>query len=298
MPSPCLGVGLTIKSKHPLMEDIPAGLDEMAAIGVDFVELPLHEFDIVVGGRILAERLRALKATLADRPFRYTLHGHLGINLMEEPFRMPLHRELLARNIEIAAELGCLHLVIHSGFVHPVQAPGIEAAYGRQRDELARAGDVARDHGIHICVENIFTDDGRHTALPGRLAKELAAIGHPHVWATFDFSHGYLHATDLGADYLAEVVALAPHARHLHLHDSFGRPDDFWTYTPTERLAFGIGDLHLPLGWGSIPWDVIAETARFPQDVVANIELNPRYWSQARETVARARAFAEKLVRA
>jgi sugar phosphate isomerase/epimerase len=298
MPSPSLGVGLSIKSNDPLMLDLPAGLDEMATLGVDFVELPLQDFDIVVGGRVLQDRLRSLKAMLADRPFRFTLHGHLGINLMEDAFRMPLHREILARNIEIAAELGCLHLVIHSGFVRSTQFPGIEDAYRRQRDELAETGDLARAHGVHVCVENIFSDDGRHTALPGRLAAEIAAVGHPHIWATFDFSHGYLHSTDLGADYLTEVKALTPYAKHLHLHDSFGRPDDFWTYTMTERLAFGIGDLHLPLGWGSIPWDTIANEARFPQDVVANIELNHRYWSEVRETIARARAFAERLVRA
>ena len=296
MTSPSLGVGLSVACKEPLMQDLPAALDEMADIGVEFVELPLQDFDIVVGSRILRNRLATLKGMLANRPFRTTLHGHLGINLMEEPFRLPLHREGLERNIEIAAELGCLHLVIHTGLVPKVQAPGMDEAYRRQREELSRAGDIARDHGVVICVENLFSDDGRMTALPSRLAAELAAINHSHIRATFDFSHGYLHSTDMGARYIDEVMALAPFAKHLHLHDSFGRPDDFWCYTNTERLAFGIGDLHLPLGWGSVPWDEIAAKARFPHDLVANIELNHRYWSEVHETVARARDFAARLV--
>lgn len=291
-----LGVGLSVDVKDPNWRDLGAAMDEAVEAGCEFVELPMHKLDIVMGARIHRERLAAVRSIVRARQVGTTLHGHLGINLMEEPHHLPLHRDVLAANIEVAAELGAIHLVMHSGFVRQGAAGGVEAAYRRQRDTLAEMGDVAKAHGVTICVENIFEFDGvRITALPSRLAAELAAISHPNVMATFDFGHGYLYCGMLGTDFLEEVKALAPFAKHLHLHDCFGRPKEFWTYTVSEDLAFGSGDLHLPLGWGDLPFERIAAEARFPAGIVADIELQFRYWSELRPTIAAARAFAEKL---
>jgi sugar phosphate isomerase/epimerase len=225
------------------------------------------------------------------------MHGHLAINLMDEVHRLPLHRELLGANIEIAAALGVVHLVVHSGFARAGQAAAIEDAYSRQREALRAAGEIAKAAGVVICLENIFEFTGeRVTALPGRLAQELAGIAHPNVMATFDFSHGHLHCAMLGEDFMTEARALAPFAKHLHVHDSFGRPADFWTFSQTEALAFGTGDLHLPVGWGSVPFDSIAAECRFPEGIVANIELQDRYWSELGPCIEATRAFAEKIV--
>lgn len=291
-----LGVGLSVAVNDPNWQDLGRNINEAIEAGVTFVELPLQRLDIVAGGRVLHGRLRDVRTVAAGRGARYTLHGHLGINLMDEVHRFALHRELLKVNIEIAAELACLHLVVHSGFARRGSAPAIEDAYARQREALAVAGDLAKSVGVTVCVENIFEFEGlRDTALPSRLATELARIDHSHIRATFDFSHGYLHSGMMGADFLAEAMALAPYARHLHVHDSFGRPSDFWTYTETEALAFGAGDLHLPPGWGTVPFDRIAAECAFPSGVVANIELQHRYWSELGPSIAATRAFAEKI---
>ncbi|NKE47073.1 sugar phosphate isomerase/epimerase [Roseomonas frigidaquae] len=289
-------LSLTIQVKDPDWADLPAALDDAAALGVEIAELPLHALDVIVGGRIQDRRLADVRRICAGRGLGYVLHGHLGINLMEDPFRVPLHLEVLRANIAAAAALECRNLVIHSGFVPTVQSAGIEAAFDRQREHLSRMGDVARDHGVTLCVENIFEFTGiKATALPGRLAKELRAIAHPNVMATFDISHGWLHCGQWGVDFLEEARALAPLSRHLHLHDSFGRPNDFWTYSVTEALAFGIGDLHLPMGWGSIPWDSLAEACTWPDDLVADVEVNHRYRSAFPEAIAASRAWAARL---
>lgn len=115
--------------------------------------------------------------------------------------------------------------------------------------------------------------------------------------ATLDFSHSYLKLDFDGRRdaFLAEVKALAPFARHLHIHDSFGRQDDIWMFTDGERAAYGHGDLHLPVGWGDIPWDAIMEECRFPEGVLFNIELKHRYWYAAQETVDATKALAAKV---
>jgi sugar phosphate isomerase/epimerase len=291
------GIGLSIRCADPNWRDLARNIDEALEAGVTFVELPLHQLDIVAGGRILTERLEQVQTITRGRGAGYTMHGHLAINLMDEPHRLPLHRELLEANIEISAALGVLHLVVHSGFARAGQASSIEDAYGRQREALRAAGEIAKAAGVIICLENIFEFTGeRVTALPGRLAQELAAIAHPNVTATFDLSHGHLHCAMLGADFMTEARALAPFAKHLHVHDSFGRPADFWTFSQTEALAFGTGDLHLPVGWGSVPFDRIAAECRFPSAVVADIELQDRYWSELHPCIEATRAFADKIL--
>lgn len=114
--------------------------------------------------------------------------------------------------------------------------------------------------------------------------------------ATIDFSHAYLKLDFDGRReaYLDEIAALAPYARHLHMHDSFGRQDDIWMFTEGERLAYGHGDLHLPVGWGDIPFDRLMEICRFAPGVVFNIELKERYWYAAPECVAATKALAGK----
>ena len=290
------GVGISVEAGPPDLSAIAAKLDAVQALGVDTIELPTYDWDLIVGGRIRKEALAKLKAACAGRGVTYTVHGPLAINFLDEPFRLPRHFEVLQASIEVAAELGAIHYVAHSGLMPMTQQPGIEDAYRRQREWLTRAGHVAEAHGLYLCVENLFgVYEGKvHSATPAKLAAELTATGHSHVAATLDFSHAHLNLGFAGGALVEEVAALAPLAKHLHLHDSFGRQDDVWMYTEAERVAYGHGDLHLPVGWGDIPWNAIMERCIFPQGVVFNIELHPRFMSVAKECVEATRALAAK----
>jgi sugar phosphate isomerase/epimerase len=266
------------------------------ALGVEAIELPTYDMDIVIGGRIRGPQLEALKRACAGRDIVYSVHGPLSINFMDEAWRLPRHMEVLEASLEVAAEVGAGNYVVHSGLIRTQQADGIEAAYERQREWLAKAGDVARQHGLTLCVETLFAGfEGKaHASSPSRLAAELEAIGHPNVMATLDFSHAYLKLDFDGRReaFVEEVKALAPFAQHLHVHDSFGRQDDIWMFTEGERLAYGHGDLHLPVGWGDIPWQTLMAECSFPQGVLFNIELKQRYWYAAQETVHATKAIA------
>lgn len=287
------GVGYSIRASSPDFEDLGSKLDEAERLGVDFVELPIFAWTLIMNGRVLPERLDRLVAATADRPFGYTVHGPLAVNLMEHPRHQARHQAYLEAAIDVAGALGAVTLVVHTGCVR--EEGEVDAAYARQRAALARAGDRAGRHGITLCVENIFRfEPMRETALPSRLAAEIAAIDHPHVRATLDFSHAFLRATDAEADYFAEISALAPYARHLHVHDSFGRPATSWAADEAERAALGEGDLHLPLGWGSIDWDQVAARCRFDGGAVVNLELHRRYWSELPHQIPVLRALADR----
>lgn len=292
------GTGISAHKRANDLSDFADELDMIEALGVASVELPTYDMDIVVGGRVRRPQLEALTRACAGRAVAYTVHGPLSINFMDEAWRLPRHFEVLKASLEVAAAVDAGHYVIHSGLTPVRQGQALEAAYDRQRDWLSKAGDVAADLGLTLCVETLFGgfEGAVHASSPRQLAAELAAIDHPSVMATLDFSHSYLKLDfdGLRDTFLDEIAALAPYARHLHVHDSFGLQDDIWMFSEGERLAFGHGDLHLPVGWGDIPWDRVVESCRFPEGVVFNIELNQRYWHVAQECVDAVKALAAR----
>jgi sugar phosphate isomerase/epimerase len=280
--------GISAHKRANNLSDFGAELDMIEELGVGSIELPIYDMDIVIGSRIRQPQLAAFLQACRGRECNYSVHGPLAINFMDEAWRLPRHLDVLAAALDVTAAVGAANYVIHAGIVPVQQSQGIEDAYSRQREWLAKGGDLAIERGVTLCVETLFTDDGtRHTATPARLAHELAMICHPAVMATIDISHAYLRLDFEGRrdSLVQEIAALAPFGKHLHIHDSFGRQDDIWMFTEGERLAFGHGDLHLPVGWGDIPWSGIMAACVFPQGAVFNIELKDRYWYAAQECV-------------
>lgn len=287
--------GISAHKRANDLSDFGAELDMIEELGVESIELPVYDMDIVVGARIRQPQLAALLKACRGRKCNYSVHGPLAINFMDEAWRLPLHLDVLAASLDITAAVGATNYVVHAGIVPMQQSQGIEDAYLRQREWLTKGGDLAAERGVTLCVETLFTDDGtRHTATPARLAHELAAISHPAVMATIDVSHAYLRLDFEGrrSDLVQEIAALSPFGKHLHIHDSFGRQDDIWMFTEGERLAFGHGDLHLPVGWGDIPWSAIMAACIFPHGAVFNIELKDRYWYAAEECVDAVKGIA------
>lgn len=292
------GTGISAHKRANDLSDFGAELDMIEGLGVEAIELPTYDMDIVIGGRIRRPQLEALKRACAGRDVVYSVHGPLAINFMDEAWRLSRHLEVLEASLEVAAEVGAENYVVHSGLVQTQQGDGVEAAYERQREWLTKGGEIARQHGLILCVETLFAGfEGKALASsPARLAAELRTIGHPNVMATLDFSHAYLKLDFDGrrADFVDEVKELAPLARHLHVHDSFGRQDDIWMFTDGERLAYGHGDLHLPVGWGDIPWERLMDECTFPEGVLFNIELKERYWYAAQEAVDGTKELASR----
>jgi sugar phosphate isomerase/epimerase len=264
--------------EDPYFEQLRQDLDEAAALRVEFVELPFFAMDLIAGGRILPGQLRRLKEAIAGRGVSFTAHGPIGVNFMHPRDAFQRHLQVARATIEVAAEIGAAHLVFHTGHTPAQDEAAIEEAYAAQRDALFSLGEIAVIHSLIVAVENIFVmETGSHTALPSRLAREIEAIGHPNVRGCLDFSHGAIACKAQGADYLAEARALARLSRHLHIHDSFGDPTHLRTHSRPERVAYGLGDLHLPIGWGNLPFQEMMKAFEFEPDAIFNLELPTQY---------------------
>lgn len=256
----------------------PRALDEMlravSAAGFTHAEIDAGLWDVLLGGRINGREL-ARYVEVLDRhrgDIRYTLHGANDLNLFDTTER-ELHERLLRASLELAKAVGAEAMAYHPGVrLKPPAGASIHMLelMKYEREALAAIADEVSSWGGRIGVETWYAvgDVGYSYAIfPDQLAAQVEAIDHPAIGVCLDFGHLFLAAHWFGFDYLEGVARLAPVVNHFHLHDVFG------ILTESESAELGYGDLHLPPGWGAIPFDDLFSTIAFPRSPVFMIEL-------------------------
>jgi sugar phosphate isomerase/epimerase len=103
---------------------------------------------------------------------------------------------------------------------------------------------------------------------PEQLVRQVEEIAHPNVGICIDFGHVYLASHWYGFDYVEGIRTLAPHTIHFHVQD-LTAIDATGDGSPT----LGRGDLHLPPGWGDIPFDAVFSSIDFPRNPIFNVEI-------------------------
>ena len=175
-----------------------------------------------------------------------------------------------------------------------------------ERETLAELGEFAREEGVTICVENtgprvdeealwemarrvrVKGVDLFYRIAPGgditlynyggvieRLVDQVKGVGEENVGLTFDFGHAYIASRYYGFDFFDAIELARPLIKHVHIHDNFGRPAGV-DRRPIALISEGKGDLHMPIGWGGIPYREVFSRLKGYQGVVL-LELKPRY---------------------
>lgn len=288
--STILGMGFEVTSTNGEFASVEEELGVLADIGADYAEISLTSIDLIAGGRIIPERRERLKACTKSFDLKYTVHGLVSSNFMD-PETCGYQLAAAKALVQLCDDIGARILVQHGGSLRSHQLAERGNADRREREALAELADYARGYGVRIALENIFTgQEGQYRQSPSELADTVRAVDHPNLIALLDFSHAYIEATYRGLDFYAEIAAMAPVTGHLHLHDSFGRPQGFFKpYFPAENTALGIGDLHMPLGWGDIDWQRIFTELTFLPDTVMLMEIDRRYRAEQPQSLSIAR---------
>ncbi len=279
-------IGFTVAERD--LDRLDRQLGRLEAIGADAAELAVTPLSCLVGGRVIADRLAAVRKVVRRRSLRITLHGVLAMNFMDES-HAPLHRAVASGTLALADALGAPLVVVHPGWLSAVTATARgEDLRAREREGLTWMAGQAAARGITLGLENmpviLETLDGHHTSYaqdPLRLADQIRAINHPALRATMDLSHAYQASRHFGWDLGERLALMAPLTRHLHLHDSMGRPQTLRDLFPGEAQVFGMGDLHLPLGWGDLPYDTVLPALPLPAPISATLETAPDRFDDA-----------------
>ncbi len=252
-----------------------------------FADAALSQLYVTLAGRDNTTRAEALAAVCMQHKLKYTLHAPIAVNFMESA-HTDLHRAVLASTVSFGKRIAASLVVLHPGRTSPqIDGADRQTLLQRERDELRRAADLAGKAGMRLGLENLNPDrrmmSGSITSYaldPMQLGEQIERVGHEHVTGVLDFGHGWLAAARLGFDYHAAITAFAPYVGHLHVTDNCGLPLTYPDAGEDERIAYGMGDLHLPIGWGSVPYDQVLPGFAPRPGTVAILELAARHQEQ------------------
>lgn len=252
--------------------------------GFDFVELRMDagEF-VIVNGRPVFD-VGDARARLDDHGLLCTVHSCWGVNLADDANR-PAWETCILGTLEVSRMLGALRVVVHPGFVSSeLDADARGCAFEAELAAFRRIAERAEALDLTVVVENLNpTPDvvaGRclyPCVEPRNVIALVEAIASPHLKMVLDVGHYCLavtngYAAEFGTSEAKGLIA------HVHLHDNLGRVT---TREPRyeEALQIGVGDLHLPLGFGLVPG--LIEDGRVPGIGAATVNyelMDERYW--------------------
>ena len=270
-----------------LAEDLGA----LKSAGTDFVEIWPQNLGVILGGSLDTNRLRAVGELLLGAELSYTVHAPLEVNLMDLT-NHGLQREVLDASLRFAESIGAEVVVCHAG-----QRVGARDARYSMGDQLSaeqaalrEAGGLAEEFGVTIAVENYYPERPilrgavyDYSVWPSQLAEQISTVDHPAVGICLDVGHAALAAGFFGFDFIEECATISPLVRHVHLHDNLQRTNLTGEPQVSEHTAFGLGDLHLPPGRGTIPLEDLFRRMDFPEEPSCCVELSPEHFSSAPE---------------
>jgi sugar phosphate isomerase/epimerase len=266
-------------------------------VGPDFVEVWPQNLGVILGGRLATNRMRTVKDLLLEADLEYTVHAPLEVNLMDLTSH-GLQREVLDASLRFAHVIGAGVVVCHAG-----QRVGARDARHSLRDQLSaeisalrEAGELAGELGLTIAVENYYPEQPilrgtvyDYSVWPSQLAEQISTVGQPAVGICLDVGHAALAAGVFGFDYIEECAAAAPLVRHVHLHDNLQRTNLTGEPAVSEHTVYGLGDLHLPPGRGTIPLGDLFRRMNLPENPSCCVELSPELFSLVPEALQSAR---------
>ena len=253
-------------------------------IGFDYVEIPIHGVDGVIGGELNFNNMKKVKEALRKHHLKATVHCPDPLNLREGDFE--LNQKVFKSSIEFTSGVGAEILVYHAGNFKTSKQTSQHQDLARRKEikALESLSDFAAERGVQICVENV-------AGSLEELVKIVGEVDRENVGITCDFGHAFLFYSACGkeGDFLESIKKAAPYLRHVHIHDNFGRfTSDFVLDSLTtpyiDRLPFGEGDLHMPPGMGKIPYNKIIPLIKGYRGVVI-MEIDPRYKDFYREAL-------------
>lgn len=237
-------------------ERLAATLAEAAEAGLKWVEMSMGPLDLLFDGRLHLARAKAVVRDVEQSGLAVTVHQPSVLDLRTTD-DVEVMRRTLHSTVELCELVEAPILVVH------FEAPGPWPELERQFEELLLEAAEAAET-VTLAVENIEIAPSRH------VVDLVSRLDHPRIGMTWDIGHDVVAADGFGYDPEESARVCAPYVVHVHAQDNFGRFErlrvhDRAAYSRAGELhwsALGRGDLHLPIGWGIIPFERLLEPLR------------------------------------
>lgn len=304
-----IGIGINVKLINGSLKALKNALDKAKNAGFDVVELPLHGLDVIVGGGIRDQRLKEIRNILKDYPFAYSVHCPESLNLMNLE-GIAVEKAVLKSSVEFSHEIGARILVYHPGrFKSEVEIllsqrkkmSALEKTElkKKERDILKEFSLILRQAKVVLGMENArpFIGEKGYTYAEdiGELVRQVKDIGEENIGITLDIGHAYLSTNFYQQDFIKTITKVKPWLKHIHLHDNFGCPSYFQEKDQDLLVAHGRGDMHMPPGWGKIPFEKAIEILE-PAGCFLVMEVRSRYFEYIKESRQRLEALIDGLL--
>jgi len=260
--------------------DLANTIAEVTDTGFDGMELALSSLGVVFGGRIIASELRQLVKITETSNAHFTLHAPLSLNFLDAD-HIHSHIAVGRACIDVAEAIGATTVVLHPGWVHPSElAEHRTILMETECQHLHELAIYAKNRGTKIALENMpmlpkdkadkLTTYG---LIPNDIAQQAKNIDLPSMTTCLDVSHAAIAATALSQNLQNQIHSMAPHIGHIHLHDSCAQPGNLLSWVPEDNLTFGYGDMHLPLGWGTLDFESLLKNLPVQKDTSITLEI-------------------------
>ena len=264
--------------------------------GFSFAEIPIHGMDCLLNGSLCRSRVAATRKALSAYPLGYTVHSPDHLNLADET-DPETHARALRSTIDFASEIGA-RLVVYHGSARaggradaasiamaemPISPPRHQlscAPSGPTRSTGWERWPTTPPRAASPWQSRTFSDSPRARSAyridPRQLAAVVAAVDSPALGICFDFGHAFISAGEVGFTMEEALRAVKPRLAHVHIHDNFGKPS-IPNARPIDMMFRGAGDLHMPPGWGAIPYESLFPIFAGDFRGVFTLELQPRF---------------------
>jgi sugar phosphate isomerase/epimerase len=244
-----LGVNVDTRRISGSLAKLERELEFFSEVGFEYVEIPPAGLDVIMKGELVPTRVKKVRQILSKFDFKYTVHAPDVVNLRR--LTNPMHKKVLQASIEFAGAIGAETVVYHCG----KSSDEIDYSEKQQKKAEIRSlralADIAKSNGVIIGVENLAS----HSI--DEVISIIDAVAHPNVRMTLDIAHLFLAANYHGWNYIDEIKKALPYVVEIHVSDTFGEAQERYKDIPDFegfRLMYGVGDIHLPIGYGDIPF--------------------------------------------
>lgn len=200
----------------------------------DFVSIFPHTLGLIMNGIVIEKKLRNVETTLRGVGINYIVRMPISVNLRDHIY-YTRHFRVAKAVADVAIKLGAKVIVMQSGRTGRLDLE-IEA--------IQQLADMVHPFGIKIALENTFSVKDTLYVVDN--------VDRENVGFALDVAHAFLSAQGDADKLLKDVKLGTDKTIILMIHDNFGKL--FPQVEPEDALAYGVGDLHLIPGEGSIPF--------------------------------------------
>jgi len=282
-------------------------LERFASLGLEAVEIPVHGVDAVKNGILDRGRLKEVLEVLREFDFRYSVHSPNPLNLMDEEDFLK-HYSVFQASLEFAGEVGARVLVYHAGRFIPEETFCLPLVPRRDPERERRL--LEQEKGalrklaeefpeVIIAVENarpyLFHSPYCYGERIDLLQEQVREVNRPNVQITLDTGHLFMSSRFFDFDPVEAARSVKELIIHTHVHDNFGGAIYYSQKIQTHQLPLGMGDSHMPVGWGALPFSPILSTFLHSYSGLIIMELRSRYFGNLKESKANLRQVLDSL---